>query len=252
MNEELLKIAQYKIPKLPESVRNVFLSDKTTTSLSEIKTGLGLSEDQGFDLNTEIMFLLLGLSSPKEFPQTLKEDLVLNEMLLKTLLRELDEKILEPIYPDLVRFYEQEQAERVKMETEANKEKPTEVKISAEKEILQKQEPTPAVEQKGRQWEKVPDVAPDNLPTEQEFMLEQSDNSFIPKLTPKTTPQTFEPQVVPEETPHPFEEKMQKVFTAGAPAMENFELENAVKEKPKSVITTARPAAHDPYREPIE
>ena len=234
MNEELLKIAQYQLPKLPEAVRATFLSDELTEHLTEIKNGLGLSEDQGFDLNTEIMFLLFGLSSPKEFPQTLKEDLGLNEMLLKTLLRELDEKILEPIYPDLVRFYEQEEVERAKNDS---MEKPAEGKPVAE-------------EPKARQWEKVPSVAPDNLPTGQDSDIETLGNSFMPQLTPKNPPEVA-PAITPEP-PHPFEEKMQKVFTAGAPAMENFELENTVEEKPKSVIVTARPAVHDPYREPIE
>ena len=234
MNEELLKIAQYQIPKLPESVRKVFLSDETTASLSEIKAGLGLSEEQGASLNTEILFLLLGTSSPKELPQTLKEDLGLNEMLLKTLLRELDEKILEPIYPDLVRFYEQEEVERAKNDAV---EKPA--------------EGTPAAEEpKARQWEKVPSVAPDNLPTGQDSDIEALGGSFMPQLTPKTPPEAA-PGVVPEP-PHPFEEKMQKVFTAGTPGMENLDLANEAAEEPKPAVTISRPAAHDPYREPIE
>lgn len=246
MNEELQKLAQYQIPRLPEAVRSVFLSDQTTIKLGEIKASLGLSQDQSFNLSTEFMFLLLGLSDPKEFSQALKERLSLNEVTHKTLIKELEDKILEPIYPDLVRFYEQEQAEIREQEA-------AQVKISEEAAASQKQEAAPTVEPKGRQWEKAPDIAPDNLPTEQEFMLEQSDDSFIPKLTPKTIPQTFEPQVVmPEETPHPFEEKMQKVFTAGTPAMENLEIANEPQEKPAAKIEISKPAVHDPYREPIE
>lgn len=239
MNEELEILTQQQLPRLPENIRNVLLNEGNFETLQSIGASLGLNEEQQKTLNAEVMLLLLGLSSPKELPQTLKESLALNELSLGTLINTLEEKILEPIYPELVRFYDKEEGERAKAETETPSGETKEV-------------PTPV-------REKVAPVVPDNLPTGgegEEFNLEQEAESFIPKLTPKSAPETPTPVVVtpPEvpETPHPFEEKMQKVFTAGAPAMENLALENETEEKPKPSVTLSRPSLNDPYREPIE
>lgn len=253
MEENFTNIAKKQLEKLPQKIQELAVAETTEKEVDEISRTQGLSSEQTTRLGTEVFLLLLGLTSPKEFSQIIKERLGLNEVTRKTLIKELEDKILEPIYPDLVRFYEQEQVERAKLEAEVKEGGSKQVEINAPKEVSQKQEVTPTPEPKGRQWEKAPDIAPDNLPTEQEFMLEQNEDSYIPKLTPKTIPQTFEPQVItPEEAPHPFEEKMQKVFTAGTPAMENLEIADEPREKPAAKIEISKPAVHDPYREPIE
>jgi len=87
-------------------------------------------------------------------------------------------------------------------------------------------------------WERSPEVVPQNLPTE------ETTESFLPNLTPKTTEP--EPTLVASPEVHPFEEKMQKVFTAGQQSMGDLTITQAVAQAP-------RPASlGDPYREPIE
>ena len=237
MNEQLKQIVNLQLPKLPPSLRNAFLDDRTTSSLNEVGNAFNLSSDQESDLEVETILLLIGASDPKAFSQTLKERLNLNEVTLGTLIDSLEEKILESIYPDLVRFYEQDQAQMAKAEAEENAREATPAPATPEPVVV-------------KIWEKTPEIVPDNLPTEESMPAGiLPEESFMPTLKPKQAPETSQ---TTEEPPHPFEEKMKKVLTAGAPAMENFELENTVEEKPQSVIITARPASHDPYREPIE
>ena len=237
MNEQLTQLLDIQFPKLPKTIQDLFLSGKVSTVVAELGGTLGFTQDQSDDLGLEVLLLISGLSDPKEFPQTLKERLNLNEVTLGTLIDSLEEKILESIYPDLVRFYEQDQARMAKAEAEENAREATPAPATPEPVVV-------------KIWEKTPEIVPDNLPTDESIPAGiLPEESFIPALTPKPTPEAPTPALEPA---HPFEEKMQKVFTAGAPAMENFELENTVEEKPKPVIVTARPVSHDPYREPIE
>lgn len=245
MENDFITIASAQLQKLPKSIQEIAVSEEVENKLAEISREQNLSQDQSTKLSTEVFLLLLCLTSPKSFSQTLKERLVLNEVTLAILIKALEERILEPVYPDLVRFYEQQEAARAKQAAEKSTQKETPAtKTPTEK--------SPEVKIPPR--EKVPEVVPENLPTEENIPegLRQEE-SFIPNLTPKIPVQGEQaPPTTQPEPQHPFEQKMQKVFSAGAPAMENLELPNEAQDTPKPGVTISRPATHDPYREPIE
>lgn len=235
MEQELLNIARKQLKNLPEKIQGVVLSQETSDVLNDIAKQQNLSAKQAQKLNTEVFLLLLCLTSPKDFAQILKDRLTLNEVTLSTLLKSLEEKVLEPIYPDLLRFYDGQQTELVRIEQ--NPENPTQapevLQAQREEQVSIPAEITP----EPRAWQKVAEVVPENLPTGDDVP-----ESFLPNLTPKESS--------PSEENHPFEEKMKKVFTAGSVSMTDLSLEPNIPKKPEVAI--ARPATHDPYREPIE
>ena len=94
-------------------------------------------------------------------------------------------------------------------------------------------------------WEKMPDVAPDNLPvgemeneklTTKSEKIDDGEIPFIPNLIAKTRPEGSEE----ENEPHPFEEKMKKVFTGASTTIGDLAIET-----PAPIIKD------DPYREMI-
>lgn len=98
--------------------------------------------------------------------------------------------------------------------------------------------PTPRI------WEREPDIAPDNLPTD------EGPESFLPPIPQKPLEATDEVPSWDITPAHPFEEKMRKVFTAGQQSMGDLTIEPATPQI--APPDTSRTYHADPYREPIE
>lgn len=229
MNEELKQLAQEQIPKLPEKLFRVFQDPQTTKCVEEAAQFLNLPVDKADKLDLEITLLLLGLTNPQSFPGMVGAQLDLDDASREKLLGKLEQDLLNPIYGDLMRFYDEDQ------------------KLLKSQEASEVPAPTQVPPQPKVVIPKMPDVAPENLPTS---TTPEEQPDFLPNLTPKIPEAGPELEIPPQtEPPHPFEEKMQKVFTGGAPVMDTLKIEEPQNSKPAFDITRIK---HDPYREPIE
>ncbi|MCK9344715.1 MAG: hypothetical protein M0P64_01160 [Candidatus Pacebacteria bacterium] len=276
MNEEIQKIIEEQLPKLPKEVVTFLSSASWDEHILEISTLYNLPEDEVASLKNEVIFVLIGLTPPDEFKEILSEETALRGSVLDAVVSAVENKIFAPVRPALAVFFEQEAALATEFPEEVSlgvaKEATGEEPLAAQGEIVETPQeagtlqlaptteeiiPAPSVEKftspfsaiiqptQVRTWEKTPEVVPDNLPTE------DAAESFLPNLTPKTVAQT-ETTTTAEPEGHPFEEKMKKVFTAGQQSMGELAIEQTVPAT-STPERNAPPIYHtDPYREPIE
>jgi hypothetical protein len=247
MSDETLSIFREQISKLPKSVVIFLQSSGWEIRLQELIRSNGLTPDQADDFNTESALVLAGIVHPDAFGSALIEHANLPETLANTLVQEFEQRILAPIRPALLEFFEKERAE-----AEAHGGLP-------EEGIVATAEATPK------------SVAPANLPTE-------AAEPLLPPITPKVvTPKTTEPETI---LMHPFEEKLQRApistpvpvsapmpstFTPATPiAPQSVQVpamssplvpqtpQGALAFTPASNGSARGTITHDPYREPVE
>lgn len=251
MSDETLSIFREQISKLPKSVVVFLQSSGWEIRLQELLRSNSLTPDQVDDVNTEVALVLTGIAHPDAFGSALIEHANLPEPLAESLVQGFEQRILAPIRPALLEFFEKERAA-----AEAHGGLPE------EEGVVSAEEPAPK------------SVAPVNLPTE-------AAESFLPPLTPKViAPKTIEPETI---LMHPFEEKLQRptvstpapistpmpsTFTPATPtAPQNIPVTPApvmsspiVPQAPQGALAftpTSNGSArgtitHDPYREPVE
>ncbi len=249
MPDETLSIFEEQATRLPNSVVIFLQSSGWEIRLQELIRSHGLNPDQTRDFDTEVSLVLAGIVHPDAFGSALVQHANLPEALAESLTQGFEQRILAPIRPALIEFFEKERAEAEKRGGLPEDEgvKPTE-------------EAAPK------------SIAPANLPTE-------AAESFLPPLTPKVMPsKTAGPETI---LMHPFEEKLQKApvgapapvntpmpstFTPAAPTVPQGSTQAPVMSSPIApqapqgalAFTPASNGSargtitHDPYREPVE
>jgi len=267
MDNETQQIFIEQVRKLPSDIVE-FLSDSNwDNDIDEIASLYNLSAEELSVFKREVILVLVGVIHPDALMESLKKEAGLQGSVLEALVLNVEKKIFVPVRSALIKFFENESSGSESPEP-APLEAGSEVKSQPQEEIetekvlpINTPSQEPLIESKAetinspfsaiiqptavRAWEKSPEVVPDNLPTE------ETAQSFLPNLTPKTTKvdDVPTPVVVVEPEGHPFEEKMKKVFTAGQQSMGDLTIEQAVGVEARK----APPIYHtDPYREPIE
>lgn len=264
---------------LPKIVQDLLFSPKIELDVQKIGVGAGLLIDQLKNLNTLVNYVILGLLSEKAFVDECKQTFSLDEHKANSLGESASREIFAPIRPALVAFFErentqvppEEESAVVFARNEATQDLDTGDSVQDVNLLIQPRQSTDSQRQDNvpfvpvqlpmnndqtpnvpplplapfRVWEREPDIAPDNLPTAEET------EPLIPPIPPKTTTSSN------ESPAHPFEEKMKRVFTAGAQSIEDLSIEPSLPQSapastPAPALTTPRPATFDPYREPIE
>lgn len=258
MDNETQKIFEEQVGKLPNEVVTFLSSSNWKTNIAEIGALYNLPEKELSDFKREVIFVLMGLVHPDALSETLSQEVGLRGAVLEALVANVENKIFAPIRPALLEFFESEASEPEGSLRQGRESADSTSKVESE---IQKQEaivsPIPQ-----KEWGRMPDVAPDNLPTGEEA------EPLIPPIPQKVSLSETPPNW--DITPtHPFEEKMKKVFTAGQQSVGDFTLEPARQNFPQENLggpvapqaltptpVTPEPAAsnisHDPYREPVE
>ncbi len=222
MEKETEKIFNEQLEKLPSEVVDFISSTNWDTDTDEIGSLFNLSEEKLGSFKQEVTLVLAGLVHPDEFRDTLEQEAGIEGSVLDAIVANVEKKIFAPIRPALIEFFEKESAE--------NTEEPSIATAS--------QSP---VSGQMSNFPRRPDVAPDNLPTD------EGGESLLPPI-----PLRFGTDE--KETPaHPFEEKMKKVFTAGQQSLGDLAIEPSSPASSSTQAPKAPPIFHaDPYREPIE
>lgn len=225
MNEEIQKIFEEQVEKLPKEIVGFLSSADWDGDIDEIGSLYNLSKDEIYDLHREATLVLAGLAHPDEFGDNLEQEAGIHGAVRDAIVTAVEQKIFAPVRSALIEFLEKEGAlaeEGEGVAVESGNNEITSEEVS----------PFPLVPNVPR-VPRAPDIAPDNLPTGEIEPL-------IPPIPPKAGEEGAEPA-------HPFEEKMKRVFTAGQQSMGELTLEPAAPQTPD----TAR-LSHDPYREAIE
>lgn len=235
MNNETQKIFEEQLVKLPAVVVDFISSTNWNEDLDEIGSMYNLHEEELGNFKQEATFVLAGLIHPDEFRSTLEQEVGLHGSVLDAVVDATEQRIFASVRPALMEFFEQE----------ANEPENEEIEVDSETVEIQNAPPAQEIPRTPqRVWEKEPDIAPDNLPTDEEL------DSFLPPI-PQKPPKVDAGVPSWDITPaHPFEEKMKKVFTAGQQSMGGLTIEPATPQI--SQQDTTRTYHADPYREPIE
>ena len=238
MDNTIFQDIKAQSQKLPQEVRTFIASSGWDKTIEEILTKFNLSEETQGIFRNEVLLVIVGIVHPDEFRGELADQLGAYDENTDSIASEIDEKIFAPIRPALIAFFESEQSKEGGEEEKAVS-APSEALLAPPAPVIQPAPPAPP-----RVWEKTPDIAPDNLPTE------ETTESFLPNLTPKTVSQT------PSDGVHPFEQKMKQVFTGSIPANGDLVLEtpspSPTQTLPEQKLVAQAPRPADPYREPIE
>lgn len=234
--EEQISVA---FNKLPRGVQDIVFTPEIDKKVQKLGVDAGLLIDQLSTLNNLVNFAIMNLIPRDSFSSIIKEELsVTNEVAEK-----LTDAISREIFAPIEAMEAQAKKESVIYESEDN--------ILETKEDEEK-EPVTTTQVSLKVNEKMPDVAPENLPTE------EGGESFLPPIPSKFG-------AVGEEIPaHPFEEKMRKVFTAGQQSLGDLAIEPRLPgaPAPTSVVPLVPHVPNvpptppiyqaDPYREAIE
>lgn len=250
MDNETQKIFEEQVGKLPNEVVTFLSSSNWKTDIAEIGALYNLPEKELSDFKREVILVLVGLVHPDALKEMLSQEVGLRGAVLEALVSNVENKIFAPVRPALLEFFESETGEH-------------ESQLSKIENEIQKQEASVSLAP-AKEWGRMPDVAPDNLPTG-----EEEAGPLLPPIPQKSSPSETPPSW--DITPtHPFEEKMKKVFTAGQQSMSDLTLEPARQNSPQEnlggtvapqapapVTPTSSPSntpsiSHDPYREPVE
>lgn len=228
MDNEAEKIIEEQIAKLPKEVITFISSASWDTDADEIGSLYNLSREELVAFKNELTLAIVGLTHPDEFSDVLAREVGLQGAVLEAVVKNVEEKIFTPIRPALIEFFEKEANEPASQEPE----------VMSDTEGIPTIVPVP---EPPRTWEKEADIAPENLPTDEEG------ESLLPPIPLKFGPKG---DVAPT---HPFEEKMKKVFIAGQQSLDALTIEPTTQTSSTTQASKAPPIYHaDPYREPIE
>jgi len=259
MEDETSKIFGEQIGKLPKEIVDFISSASWDTDADEISSLYNLSKEESDKFKQEVTLVLVGLVHPDAFGAMLEQEVGIKGAILEALVANVEKKIFAPIRPALIEFFEKEKAENSE---EASIIPVTNLGVSLPNQQTSLLGPSEAP---ARTWEKTPDIAPDNLPTDTASEAPEEPESFLPPLTPK--PSHLGVELPSGEATHPFEEKMKKVFTAGQQSANDFAIEPLtpqsaptpvlasspmINEQWSNIPPSPRTTSADPYREPIE
>ncbi|OHA84237.1 MAG: hypothetical protein A2937_00360 [Candidatus Yonathbacteria bacterium RIFCSPLOWO2_01_FULL_47_33b] len=234
MDTELEKVIAEQATKLPKEIRNFFASSDWDISLDAIINEFSIPETVRSAVRNEVVIVLLGLMHPDALREELGKIILTRKETIDAIVAQIETRILTPIRPALVQFFEEERT----------KDEPVETAKEA-----------PSV-----------GAAPANIPTA------IKEEPLIPTLIPKViTPQAPAPEII---LMHPFEEKLQKAPasvvtpaptsampatftpapTSPIPAVPQTPLapQGAVAFTPAPNGSSRGTLTHDPYREPLE
>jgi len=233
MTNEIQQIIIEQIGKLPHEIVVFLSSSEWGTAADEIVSLYNLPKEESSSFKREVSLVLAGLTHPDDFRNILGNEVITNRAVLEPIVASVEEKIFSPIRPALIKFFDGESSQAAVEEVPPVSE--LQSAVSGQLSVV------PPVS-------RMPDIAPDNLPTNEE------PESFLPPLLPK--PPNLETRRPSEEVAlpaHPFEEKMKKVFTAGQQSLGDLAIEPSTQPLSATQAPKSPPIYHaDPYREPIE
>lgn len=233
---------------LSEEVQGKLFSPEIERSVQKIGVSEGLLIDQLKRLNTLTNLVILEILSKGDFLSECQQVFGIDqktaeniwEAISRDVLSSLEKLKMQALHAKVLREREEKESEGILTNELATAESTIAITPPAQ--------PRPP--------EKMADIAPDNLPTEETV------ESFLPNLAPKTVSQG---PIADDETPL-FEQKMKKVFTGTSVSSGDLALENPltptqssqppIPQKERSAPPPPRvppvSSAGDPYREPIE
>lgn len=104
--EELRKLFE----GLPDNLKDAVLSEATANAISDICQRYGIEGEKVPRLAGLVGNVLMGILSPKELPETLKGELVIDRETAQKISQEINRFILYPVKESLVEFYKVELA----------------------------------------------------------------------------------------------------------------------------------------------
>lgn len=209
---------------IPYEVQKLLFSTTLEQKIQKIGTSAGLLIEQLKVLINLTNFAIMKLIPRKEFSFVVEKELSIPEGEA----RELSNNISLEIFAPVEAMESQAKKEELLYENDKN----------SEKENIEK---SSIVTSSQSNVSRMPDVAPENLPTDEEG------ESLLPPI-----PLKFGAEGVSAPA-HPFEEKMKKVFTAGQQSLGDLAIEPPSQTSSPTQVPKAPPIFHaDPYREPIE
>lgn len=89
------------MPTLPPPVRQYLAEGRPSKVAATLMGKYGLHVDQGGIIERELMLLLMGLESPEEFAQSLKEDAQLGNDVLGGMVNDINQELLTPLRDEM-------------------------------------------------------------------------------------------------------------------------------------------------------
>ncbi|MBI3634315.1 MAG: hypothetical protein HY228_01710, partial [Candidatus Yonathbacteria bacterium] len=151
--------------------------NKTTKDLEDFNEGadaeIGLTDDQIKTLNVFANFIIMGLLNEKDFEFEIKNNFNISEMQAKEVAKKILKEVINPIieFKEKVVLKQKAEEETKKLDeaeyAEFLKEQEIE-RVLGQKEEVEEDETNEEKKVPAKTWEKMPDVAPDNLPVGEE------------------------------------------------------------------------------------
>lgn len=271
MNNETLQILKAQTQKLPEKVRAYITTTDWDFAAKKIAEQFFNDQKDRAAFENEVLLILAGMVHPDGLRDILEREVTASKETIDAAASAADEKIIRPVYDDLVSFYDTERANNENWDKELmegdEESTPPASKNTALASISPSEptKPKPSLEEGlppfGRKIPSVP-VPPPRPP-----VIRPAPAPQIAVPLPPSPPQPVTPQapVFPAPTApiHPFEQQMKKVLTS-TPVPPPQEIPTTPRygapeapvaptvPTPAPIPTTTTTPGHDPYREPVE
>jgi len=209
MPDETNKLIQDQFRKLPNDVMAMLLSPNFERNIKFIIERHIIPIEKEVSFENEVFLLILGLSDPEEFRDTLAQSLNIPQEEVEIVIRDIDRFILAPIKNSLTTFFQTENNQPDEITTTTKSAQTT----------TQKENPTPKNEVKKNQ-------PPSNLPVIEphlEPMIVEPGTPFLPPLMKKNV--NHEARITNHDAAGTQEMKQE-------PRITNYEKEEASKETP--------------------
>ncbi len=96
--ENIFENVQAVVSDLPAPIRT-FLTDGSVENAAQTITQKNhLHADQGTVIERELLLILMGIQDPSSLPETLSKDAALDEQILPSVLRDMDEIVFTPLH----------------------------------------------------------------------------------------------------------------------------------------------------------
>ncbi len=246
INEDMQKELRTRFELLPGEIQNVINSSDYQMKLFEIAKKHKLTYEQLGTLEMETTFVLMGMTHPNEFGQSMSGELKKKPEEIKDLLSEIKVGIFDPIRSALMQIYTDEAYEKPaeqKAETISNNESNVLKQSGISIENTTSQTNTPIFENRNDLMKGI-ENPPKSTPTVLNETLRpapQTTGLRVPVAPYATQAQT----PTPPQTPNILNNKLSGTF--GIPAKEN---DYSIKPAPAPL--PQQPGGADSYREPIE
>ncbi len=104
-NDALKKIVTQKFSTLPERLKSVLRSDHFSTVINEVVSRYNLDTNKAAKLDNATVFVMLGLTQPKDFVRKIGEALNTDAATSAAIAQQINERIFRPIREDLMKLY---------------------------------------------------------------------------------------------------------------------------------------------------